>query len=105
MESPIPPLSYLLECSATSLRQFRITNLNKSANIRKEVRKLLEERAECEALAFLAEWLLEYGPQLLALSAGELKPEIVKNEKPPLIERQTSFNDWRSARRWRKRAG
>jgi hypothetical protein len=107
MDGEGPPLSYLLECSGLSLKRFKVANLNKSANIKKEVRKLLVEWAESEAMAIFAEWLEVYGPQLLALSTGELKPEVVELEKPkPLIERQTSFADWRSTRRhWRKRAG
>lgn len=106
MEGPVP-LAYLLEASQASLRNFRITNLNKSANLRKDIRKLMVEWAEYQALAMFAEWLETYGPQLLALSAGEIKPEVVELEAAkPLIESQTVFADWRSERRrWRKRAG
>ncbi|HWG97180.1 MAG TPA: hypothetical protein VN647_08870 [Nitrospira sp.] len=123
-DSLVPPLSYLLECSETSLRNFLVVNLNKSANIRKKIRGLLEERAECEGLAFIAEWLIEYGPQLLALSGAESlekekeqeqnreeKREVIElenslTERNERIQRQLTLADWRSmTRKWRKRAG
>lgn len=102
----LPPLKFLLESSRTSLLSFLLAHRNKSANGKKSLRRLMEECVEEEALALLAEWLNEYGEELLALSAGE-KVEVIELDTPkPLIERQATFADWRSSRRhWRKRAG
>jgi hypothetical protein len=109
-DKPVPPFSYLLNCSRTSLQGFWLAHRNKSANSRKALRELMAECVEEEALALLAEWLNAYGEELMALAAGESpkKAEVIELEKPqPLTEpQQIDFSDWRSRRRhFRKRAG
>jgi hypothetical protein len=70
MNRPEPPLSYLLDCSKKSLQAFLLNQLNKSAERRKEVNRLLDEWVESEALARLATWFETYGESLVALASS-----------------------------------
>jgi hypothetical protein len=70
MNRPELPLSYLLECSKKSLQAFLLTQLNKSAERRKEVNRLLDEWVEAEALARLATWFETNGESLVALASS-----------------------------------
>jgi len=53
------PLEYLVTSSLTSLEAFELTRLNRAANLRKEVRDVLEEWLQTEIDARLARWILE----------------------------------------------
>ena len=70
MNAPVPPLQWLLECSKSSLEDFMLTNLARSANRRKEVQGLLMEWVEAAAVAMLAEWFKEHGEELMALASA-----------------------------------
>jgi len=54
-----PPLEYLVTSSQTSLEAFELTRLNCSANLRKELREILDEWLQSEVDARLARWILE----------------------------------------------
>lgn len=56
---PEPPLQYLRETSDTGLREFLLRKLNEADIRRKEVRDVLEEWVQAEALAMLSEWIRE----------------------------------------------
>jgi len=70
MNRPEPPFEYLLECSKKSLQAFLLTQLNNSAERRKEVNQLLDEWVEAESLARLATWFEAYGESLVALASS-----------------------------------
>jgi hypothetical protein len=53
------PLEYLVTSSQTSLEAFELARLNRCANLRKEVREVLEEWIQMEVDARLARWILE----------------------------------------------
>lgn len=105
-DRPVPPLSYLLECSQVSLRNFRLAKLNKSANIRKELKRLMNDWIEERALELLAGWIEEYGVEILALAPSQPEVEEVKADETKPLTPIRSYSEWRSERRhWRKRAG
>jgi hypothetical protein len=70
MNSPLPPLGFLLDCSRTSLKNFWLSNLNRSANTKKHVQELLSEWIEATALAMLCEWMDKHGEELIVLAAA-----------------------------------
>jgi len=59
MSDTNPPLDYLATCSKPSLEAFELGRLNRAANLRKELRDILEEWIQAEGEARLARWLLE----------------------------------------------
>lgn len=56
---PEPPLEYLHWVSDPGLHDFLLRKLNDAELRRKEVRDVLEEWVQAEALAMLAEWIRE----------------------------------------------
>ena len=52
-------VEYLLRCSKPSLESFELSRLNRVANLRKELRMLVEDWIEAEVEARLAHWVLE----------------------------------------------
>lgn len=58
MSSP-PPLEYLVTSSQAGLENFELGKMNKIANLRKELRDLVEEWIEAEIQSRLARWILE----------------------------------------------
>lgn len=107
MSQSEPPLSYLLECSRTSLQGFCIARRNASANLRKTLIKMLNKWVDEEAEARFSELLLEHGEELFALGSGETKPEVIELEtpKPLTLQPPERLINWQGARCWRKRAG
>lgn len=59
MEHTRPPLDYLLTCSEAGLESFEMSRLNRIANLRRELRDVLDEWMEAEVSARVARWLLE----------------------------------------------
>ena len=57
MNSRKDTVSYLLLCSQVSLESFHLSQLNRAANLEKELREIARDWAEHLALAFLAELL------------------------------------------------
>ncbi|HKV03488.1 MAG TPA: hypothetical protein VJO53_00115 [Candidatus Acidoferrales bacterium] len=55
-----PPLGYLETCSEAALESMELSRLNRAANLRKELREILEDWIESEVDARMARWLLEY---------------------------------------------
>ena len=53
------PLEYLITSSRSSLEGFELARLNRAANLKKELRQILEEWVQTEADARLARWVLE----------------------------------------------
>jgi hypothetical protein len=53
-------VEYLLRCSKPSLESFELSRLNRVANLRKELRMLVEAWIEAEVEARLAHWVLEH---------------------------------------------
>jgi hypothetical protein len=54
-----PPLEYLVTSSQASLEAFELARLNRCANLRKELRDVIEEWLQMEVDARLARWILE----------------------------------------------
>ena len=59
MRLPQPPLEYLVTSSQVALESFELARLNRTANLRKEMREILEEWVQMEVDARLARWILE----------------------------------------------
>jgi hypothetical protein len=59
MGSAHPPLEYLVSSSQSSLESFELARLNAIANLRKELRHLVDEWVEAEIQARMARWILE----------------------------------------------
>ncbi len=59
MQSAKPPVEYLAGASKISLESFELTRLNQIANLRKELREVMEEWIEAEVEVRLARWVLE----------------------------------------------
>jgi len=59
MERTRPPLDYLLTCSSAGLESFEMSRLNRIANLRRELRDVLDDWMEAEVNARVARWLLE----------------------------------------------
>jgi len=59
MRAPQPPLEYLVTASQTSLEAFELAQLNRSANLRKELRDILDEWLQTEVDARVSRWILE----------------------------------------------
>lgn len=53
------PFDYLAGCSKPGLESFELSRLNQVANLRKELREVVEEWIEAEVQARLARWILE----------------------------------------------
>jgi hypothetical protein len=58
MNSP-PPLEFLVTSSQAGLENFELGKLNKIANLRKELREVVEEWIEADIQSRLARWILE----------------------------------------------
>lgn len=54
-----PPLEYLVTSSQAGLENFELARLNKIANLRKELREIVEEWIEAETQSRLARWILQ----------------------------------------------
>jgi hypothetical protein len=59
MGSAHPPLEYLVTSSNTSLESFELSRLNAVANLRKEIRQVVDDWVEAEIEARIARWVLE----------------------------------------------
>jgi hypothetical protein len=56
----IPPIDFLLVCSGMSLQDCELAHLNRAANVRKTLIRLLDELVEAEGEALLARRLIDY---------------------------------------------
>jgi hypothetical protein len=80
MSDTQPPLEFFLTSSATGLQSFELSRMNRAANLRKELRQIMEEWIQAEVNARFARWVLESRrPQALAhradlLTAGDAQP-------------------------------
>jgi hypothetical protein len=59
MGSAEPPFEYLITSSQASLESFELSRLNAVANLRKELRQIVDEWIEAEIEARMARWILE----------------------------------------------
>jgi hypothetical protein len=59
MSDARPAFEYLLACSEASLESYRISRMNQAANLRKQVRALVDEWVRAEVDAGLSRWMLE----------------------------------------------
>jgi hypothetical protein len=59
MRDPQSPLEYLVTSSQTSLEAFELARLNRAANLRKELRDVLDEWMQTEIDVRMARWILE----------------------------------------------
>src|ERR1700683_3138351 len=66
------PLEYLLTSSEAALETFELARLNKSANLRKELRDVVEEWIEAEIQSRLARWILDCRRTQAARSDADL---------------------------------
>ena len=57
MGSVCPAFEYLTTCSAAAVESFELSRLNRAANLRKQLRQLIDQCIECEAEARLAQWM------------------------------------------------
>jgi len=54
-----PGLEYLVACSDMSLESFKMARMNQAANVRRQIRTLVDRWIEIEVAAGLAGWMLE----------------------------------------------
>jgi len=54
-----PPVDFLVSSSNTSLEEFELARLNKAANLRKELREIVDEWVDAEVDGRVARWILE----------------------------------------------
>jgi hypothetical protein len=66
----LPPISFLLEASLTSLHDLELASLNRSANLSRSVRAEIEQWIVQSAAAMLARWMIENRETLLAAGAA-----------------------------------
>jgi len=59
MSDTQPPLDFFLTSSATGLESFELSRMTRAANLRKELRDIMEEWIETEVNARVARWVLE----------------------------------------------
>jgi hypothetical protein len=81
----LPPISFLLEASPTSLQDLELASLNRSANLGKAVKSELQMWIEQSAAAMLARWMIENREALLAAGAAIDTPDLAD-----LFERRKS---------------
>ena len=67
-----PPLEYLITSSQTSLESFELSRLNAVANLRKEIRQVVDDWVEAEIEARIARWVLERRRAGLANSQADV---------------------------------
>lgn len=72
----LPPLSFLLEASQTSLQDLELASLNRSANLGKAVKSELQMWIEQCAAAMLARWMIENRETLLEAGAALNAPNL-----------------------------
>ena len=72
----LPPLSFLLEASPTSLQDLELASLNRSANLGKAVKSELQMWIEQCAAAMLARWMIENREALLEAGAAIETPDL-----------------------------
>ncbi len=100
MEHTGPPLDYLLTCSEAGLESFEVSRLNRIANLRRELRDVLDEWMDAEVSARVARWLLECKRAESCAADGPALPPPVSlllgthaaSFLPPL----PGVDDWRS---------
>jgi len=59
MGSARPPFEYLISSSQASLESYELSRLNAVANLRKELRQIVDEWVEAEIEARMARWILD----------------------------------------------
>jgi hypothetical protein len=72
----LPPLSFLLEASPTSLQDLELASLNRSRNLARTVRSEIEQWIEQEAAGMLARWMIKNREALLAAGAAIETPDL-----------------------------
>lgn len=90
MSTELQSTDFLLVCSEASLGDFELARLNRTANLRKQMRALESEMLRLEAEALLARWLREHRGELVELGRTHSLQKtldfvdcpIVKNERP-----------------------
>jgi len=72
---PDIPLRYLLDCSHAILGEYEMSRLNRAANLKKDLRAMLEKIVDNLVQAEFARWMLEHGEELrgmaVSLDVGE----------------------------------
>jgi hypothetical protein len=102
------PVKYLLESSRESLRNLRMQELNRSANLNKQLKAVLSEWIETRATAIFLEWLSEHGEEIVltATEPESLTGQVSENESRPSVAKPFRYEVWRSQqRRERRKAG
>lgn len=59
MRKKSAPFQYLLECSPMSLEDFELARLDRAANLRRQLRDIVEEWIDAEVEARLSHWVRE----------------------------------------------
>lgn len=85
---PLPPLSFLLDASHTSLQDLELASLNRSANLGKSIKRELDDWIEQSAAAMVARWMLDNREALL--SAGATLSEDVEDLRESFQQRKSA---------------
>ncbi len=87
MSESKPPLKYLADCSEASLESFELSRLNQIANLRKELREVLDEWVEAEVQVRLARRILEDRRARDATPIAFLQRRLREKRLPPALRR------------------
>lgn len=69
MPRPVPPVTYLLDSSKSSLKNLLLVNLQDAAQFRKEFQKTFEYWVRSVAMSLFLDWLIRHGEDLVELAS------------------------------------
>jgi hypothetical protein len=75
LNSPVPPLEYLLSCSTKSLQELELCALNRSQQCLRAAKEEWEEALAQREMAGVARWFIEHRPYLLEIAQRTLQAE------------------------------
>ena len=63
------PVELLFDCSKTTLQEYVLARLNSSANLKKELRSLIEMTLDCLVEARFGQWMMEHREDLRSMTS------------------------------------
>jgi hypothetical protein len=96
------PAEYLLKSSRSTATRMQLEKLNLSANLNKQLKKVLSEWIDARATEIFITWMIENGERLILLAA-EPETERKYDEPRPVIAPPQRYEFWRSQQRHERR--
>ena len=69
------PVELLFDCSKTTLQEYVLARLNSSANLKKELRSLIEMTLDCLVEARFGQWMMEHREELRGMTSLPVSEE------------------------------